>query len=140
MLKLFPRIARSFRPPHPRLSPAVSHKSAAPRLPALSRHSRQLSNDTVQIKPKLQITFTCKACDHRSSHEMTKQAYTSGTVLIQCPSCKNRHLIADNLKIFSDSRINVEDILKAKGQSIQKGYLQDGDIELLPDEAPKQLT
>lgn len=54
--------------------------------------------------------------------------------MIRCPSCKNRHLIADNLKVFSDRNINIEDILREKGQTIQKGYLRDGDIELLPDE------
>ncbi|ODV85463.1 hypothetical protein CANARDRAFT_181545, partial [[Candida] arabinofermentans NRRL YB-2248] len=68
--------------------------------------------------PQLMIAFTCKKCDTRSSHQMSKQAYSSGTVLIQCPGCKNRHLIADHLKIFSDDRINIEDILSAKGESV----------------------
>ncbi|CCG83407.1 DNL zinc finger domain-containing protein [Taphrina deformans PYCC 5710] len=66
---------------------------------------------------------------------MTKQAYTKGTVLIQCPSCKNRHLIADNLKIFSDTNINIEDILREKGESIEKGNVHEGDLEFLPDDA-----
>lgn len=69
-------------------------------------------------KPQLMIAFTCKKCDNRSSHTMSKQAYTKGTVLIQCPGCKSRHLIADHLKIFSDDHITVEDILKAKGESV----------------------
>lgn len=59
-------------------------------------------NNTAQIKvdkPEMMIAFTCKKCDTRSSHIMSKQAYTSGTVLITCPSCKNRHLIADHLKV-----------------------------------------
>ncbi len=90
-----------------------------------------------KIVPKYQITFTCKACDHRSAHHMTKHAYSKGTVLIQCPSCKNRHLIADNLKIFSEQNINVEDILKAKGETIQKGILPQGNIELTPEEMEK---
>lgn len=68
-------------------------------------------------KPMLMIAFTCKKCDHRSSHTMSKQAYTKGTVLIQCPSCHVRHLISDHLKIFSDHHITIEDILKAKGES-----------------------
>ncbi|ODQ78644.1 hypothetical protein BABINDRAFT_18917, partial [Babjeviella inositovora NRRL Y-12698] len=68
-------------------------------------------------KPSLMIAFTCKKCDTRSSHVMSKQSYTSGTVLIQCPQCKVRHLIADHLKIFSDKKITIEDILSAKGES-----------------------
>lgn len=64
------------------------------------------------------IAFTCNKCDTRSSHKFSKQAYQTGTVLIQCPGCKNRHLIADNLKIFRDNNVNLEDILKAKGESV----------------------
>ncbi|BFZ53490.1 hypothetical protein PYCC9005_000515 [Savitreella phatthalungensis] len=62
---------------------------------------------------------------------MTKQAYHRGTVLIQCPKCKNRHLIADNLRIFGDKDVNVEDLLREKGELVRRGSLStDGDIEL----------
>lgn len=68
--------------------------------------------------PQLMIAFTCKKCETRSSHVFSKQAYTKGSVLIQCPGCKGRHLIADNLKMFRDNNINLEEILKAKGESV----------------------
>ena len=64
------------------------------------------------LPPAYQITFTCKPCGHRSSHRMTKQAYHHGTVLIKCPSCENRHVIADHLKVFLDQATTLEDILK----------------------------
>lgn len=64
------------------------------------------------VPPAYQLTFTCKPCGTRSTHRITKQAYHHGTSLITCPSCKNRHLISDHLKIFSDERITLEDILK----------------------------
>ncbi|QEU62800.1 Zim17 [Kluyveromyces lactis] len=69
-------------------------------------------------KPMLMIAFTCKKCNTRSSHTMSKQAYTKGTVLIKCPGCNNRHLIADHLKIFNDNHITIEDIMKAEGESV----------------------
>jgi protein import protein ZIM17 len=72
-------------------------------------------------RPMLMIAFTCKKCDTRSSHVMSKQAYEHGTILVQCPGCKSRHLIADHLKIFSDNRIKLEDILKAQGEGIKTG-------------------
>lgn len=69
-------------------------------------------------KPMLMLAFTCKQCDTRSSHVVSKQAYQDGTVLVQCPGCKSRHLIADHLKIFSDNRITLEDIMKAQGETV----------------------
>ena len=66
---------------------------------------------------------------------MTKQAYHKGTVLIQCPGCKARHLIADNLKIFGSTDVNVEDILRARGEAVQRGSVSDGgDVEFVQDE------
>lgn len=67
------------------------------------------------------IAFTCKKCNTRSSHTFSKQAYTKGTVAIQCPGCKNRHLIADNLGVFKDNNFKLEDILKARGESVATG-------------------
>lgn len=53
--------------------------------------------------PSYEMTFTCKACSTRSSHRMSKQGYHHGTILITCPGCKNRHLIADHLKVCDSS-------------------------------------
>ncbi|KAK3697717.1 hypothetical protein LTR37_017299 [Vermiconidia calcicola] len=81
-------------------------------------------------EPAYELTFTCKQCTERSSHRVTHQAYHHGTTLITCPGCKNRHLISDHLKIFSDKGITIEDILREKGQFLRKGRLgEDGDIE-----------
>ena len=52
-----------------------------------------------QNQPTYQLTFTCKPCKERSSHEISKQGYHNGTVLITCPQCKNRHVITDHLKV-----------------------------------------
>ena len=84
--------------------------------------------------PSYQMTFTCKPCMNRSSHKISKQGYHHGAVLITCPHCKNRHVISDHLGIFSDSKVTVEDILKAKGELVKRGTLgQDGDIEFWED-------
>ncbi|GAA5981312.1 hypothetical protein JCM11641_005641 [Rhodosporidiobolus odoratus] len=73
-----------------------------------------------QIDPldrRLEITFTCTAqvplnpeqkehgapardCGHRSSHEFSRRSYEKGVVIVQCPECENRHLIADHLQWF----------------------------------------
>jgi len=51
------------------------------------------------LEPSYEMTFTCKQCDNRSSHRITKQAYHHGTVLVKCPGCKNQHLISDHMKV-----------------------------------------
>lgn len=80
------------------------------------------------------MTFTCKRCTERSSHKISKQGYHKGTILITCPGCKNRHLISDHLKIFSDQSLTLEDILREKGQLLKKGTLgADGDVEFWDD-------
>ncbi|KAK5099557.1 hypothetical protein LTR16_007157, partial [Cryomyces antarcticus] len=85
-------------------------------------------------QPAYQMTFTCRPCSHRSSHRVSKQGYYHGTVLISCPSCKNKHLISDHLQIFSDSRITLEDIMREKGQLVKRGALGgDGDVEFWDD-------
>ncbi|CUM64210.1 uncharacterized protein PRCAT00001804001 [Priceomyces carsonii] len=88
--------------------------------------------------PQLMIAFTCKKCNTRSSHTFSKQAYQKGTVAIQCPGCKNRHLIADNLNIFKDKKVNLEDILRAKGESISKDA-NDLVFEDIPDSLKKTI-
>ncbi|KAK6910484.1 hypothetical protein I203_104516 [Kwoniella mangroviensis CBS 8507] len=95
-----------------------------------------------QIEPRLQMTFTCTAneCGHRSTHEFSKRAYTKGLVLVQCPECKARHLIADHIGWFKESLEGgklktVEDLLRAKGEKIRKGRVNmEGDIEYEGDD------
>ncbi|KAI8322025.1 zf-DNL-domain-containing protein, partial [Martensiomyces pterosporus] len=69
---------------------------------------------------RLLIGFTCKVCKHRQFKTMSKHAYEKGVVLIQCDSCKNRHLIADNLGWFRDKSINVEDLMREKGEKVRQ--------------------
>ena len=55
-------------------------------------------------------------------------------MLISCPSCRNRHVISDHLKIFGDTAVTIEDILREKGQLVKKGTLgEDEDIEFWED-------
>ena len=77
---------------------AVSPRIAAETAPVSSGSEAQKS-DT----PAYKITFTCKPCQTRSTHKISKQGYHNGTILITCPDCKNRHLICDHLKVSHPS-------------------------------------
>lgn len=85
-------------------------------------------------KPQYMLAFTCKKCNHRSSHTISKQAYHHGTVMVKCPKCNNRHLIADHLKIFNDKHITIQDIMKAKGETVSQST-----DDLVFDDIPESL-
>ena len=58
----------------------------------------------------------CELCaDTRSAKPFSKQAYESGVVIVQCPSCKGRHLLADRLGWFGEDA-SIEDTLARHGQ------------------------
>lgn len=92
-----------------------------------------------QAEEAYRITFTCKPCGERSSHRMSKQGYHRGTVLIQCPSCKNRHVMSDHLGIFFDKGTTLEDLLNEKGQTLQHGRT-DGNLEFWDDGTVKSFN
>ncbi|KAG4304162.1 hypothetical protein PORY_002343 [Pneumocystis oryctolagi] len=109
--------------------------------------SRQKGTGTLKCEygmtPLYFITFTCKRCSSRTTHKMTKQAYHNGTVIIQCPNCKNRHLISDHLRIFSDKSITIEDIMREKGENIymsSKSFVDNQAIEFMNNDIQLFLT
>ncbi|OTB06603.1 hypothetical protein M426DRAFT_45517, partial [Hypoxylon sp. CI-4A] len=86
------------------------------------------------LEPHYELTFTCVPCGGRSSHTISKQGYHKGSVLITCPSCRNRHVISDHLNIFGDRKITVEDLMREKGQLVKRGTLGEaGDVEFWED-------
>lgn len=88
----------------------------------LSTTQRQNCSTLGKIEKKFQLVFTCKKCSTRQSKIISYVGYTKGVVIVECEGCTSRHLIADNLGWFSDlkGKKNVEDILKEKGEIVQK--------------------
>ncbi|CAG8569598.1 4653_t:CDS:1, partial [Paraglomus occultum] len=92
---------------------------------------------------RLLISFTCKVCSHRQAKTMSKQAYDHGVVIIQCASCANRHLIADNLGWFRESKTNIETLMMEQGEKVKKVITEESEImewipEVLEEERKKK--
>lgn len=75
-------------------------------------------------EPRLLLGYTCRVCSTRSHRTMSKHAYTNGIVIIECPGCSNRHLIADHLGWFeADQRLDardVEQMLAQRGEPVHR--------------------
>ncbi|KAN0121104.1 zf-DNL domain containing protein [Russula decolorans] len=127
------RLSLAIRPNSTRI-PQISAFSSAPSVATPDNQAPTSDNE-----PRLSLTFTCTAgsCSTRSTHQFTKRAYEKGIVLIECPGCKTRHLIADNLGWFKESTEdgklrNIEDILRARGDAVRRGRLNpDGSTEII---------
>lgn len=132
ILRPYPRLTRTLQPTATRFA----HTIPKPTIPAQDDASSS-PDSTIprkQLEPHYRLTFTCVPCTERSTHIVSKQGYHKGSVLITCPSCRNRHVISDNLNIFGDRKINVEELLREKGQLVKRGTLgEDGDIEFWED-------
>ena len=74
------------------------------------------------------MVFTCKSCDTRAVKQFSRDSYEKGIVIVTCPGCQNKHLIADNLGWFGDNT-NVEQILEGNGEAVQK-LAADGQLHL----------
>lgn len=74
------------------------------------------------------MIFTCNKCETRAVKSFTKAAYEKGVVLVQCPGCQKRHVIADNLGWFGEQK-NVEEILREKGEEVRR--ITDADLDVV---------
>jgi hypothetical protein len=117
-----------------------------PRVPKLKTLYHRLSHGT-----KLSILAECTIherhlvdgrCQKRSEETFSKQSYHHGTVIIRCEGCRNLHLIADHLKIVSDAKVELEDILQGK-VTVRRGvYIEDRGsvVELGEPEADSEIA
>jgi len=74
----------------------------------------------------LLMAFTCSKCETKQAKTFSKQSYTKGVILIRCDGCDSLHLIADNLGWFEDSSVNIQDIMREKGEQVTTNITDSG--------------
>ena len=78
------------------------------------------------VSGEMMLAFTCNQCETRSVKRFTKRSYHHGIVIVECPGCKNKHLIADHLGWFEDGKKTVVDILRERGEEVV--HIQTSDL------------
>jgi len=72
------------------------------------------------VSRKFELQYTCKICDTRNSHMISRRAYRKGVVIVVCKECKSKHIIADNLGLYQisgfDKGSNIEEYMRANGR------------------------
>lgn len=94
---------------------------------------------------KLGVSFTCTVneCGTRISKMIRRSSYEKGTVLIQCPKCKSRHIISDHLNWYTDvdsSLTDIEKIAESKGERVVRVNSNVFDLESLISKFPSCNT
>jgi hypothetical protein len=77
---------------------------------------------------QLVMVFTCAKCETRGSRAFSREAYETGVVIVECPSCDSRHLVADHLGWFGEKG-TVEDFAAARGGGVLR-RVAGGGVEL----------
>ncbi|KAL4428294.1 hypothetical protein ABPG75_002383 [Micractinium tetrahymenae] len=81
---------------------------------------------------QLLMLFTCSRCNTRAAKAFSKQSYEQGVVIVECPGCHNKHLIADNLGWFGQKG-TVEEFAADRGGTVVR-KMADGTVELTPED------
>lgn len=68
---------------------------------------------------RFKIMYTCKVCEHRNSHMISRLAYNQGIVIVTCSGCNSRHLMSDKTGLLDYGVWNVE-MLAAAGESVTR--------------------
>lgn len=87
------------------------------------------------------MMYTCavEGCGTKQARTFSKQSYEKGVVLVRCEGCNNLHLIADNLGwfeadgVFKGRKVNIETLLKEKGEKVHK-FISDDGLEIIENE------
>lgn len=78
--------------------PADEQAAAASAAPAAAGPSALAAGQIdFSSSPKMVMIFTCSICETRAAKAFSKASYERGIVIVDCPGCHKKHLVADHL-------------------------------------------
>ena len=97
--------------------------------PHLTRTEQDKETSAIDFsKRDMVMLFTCGKCETRAAKAFSKKSYNQGVVIVECPGCKAKHLVADHLGWFG-SKGTIEDFAKESGAKLDK-RIADNTLEL----------
>lgn len=88
---------------------------------------------SASARKDLYMMFTCGKCNTRAARGFSRQAYENGVVIVTCPGCQAKHVVADRMGWFGEPG-SVEDFIaeKEKGDGDGRDFLA-GTVKLSAD-------
>src|SRR6056300_1052487 len=77
-------------------------------------------DDSANARKDLYMLFTCGQCETRAVRGFSRQAYENGVVIVTCPGCQSKHVVADRMGWFGEPG-SVEDFIAQKGEEKAQG-------------------
>ena len=77
--------------------------------------------------------FTCAKCETRAARGFSRQAYENGVVIVTCPGCQVKHVIADRMGWFGEPG-SVEDFIAQKTRDGEQSNATRGSLQLAEGE------
>lgn len=108
------------------------------------------SSENANARKDLYMMFTCGRCDARAARGFSRQAYEKGVVIVTCPECQVKHVVADRMGWFGEPG-SVEDFIAEKARAdgggedkATRGSIRltedgDGTLEINSDELEEWL-
>eukprot|EP00667_Euglena_gracilis_P019970 EG_transcript_21501 len=76
--------------------------------------------------------FTCGVCNTSAMKQFRRLSYERGIVIVECPGCLRRHVLADHLGWgLMDKKGNVESLFREEGREVLYGRLVNGSVVLM---------
>jgi hypothetical protein len=103
----------------PQLPAFRGYRFASPNMASSSSSSGSgggSANKPAFVNRKLELQYTCKVCETRNCHKVSRIAYNKGVVIAVCKGCMSQHLISDNLGFTRQFDGNIEEYFKEQGE------------------------